>query len=62
MFDQQGKYGVIIGNQWPKFDYDPIKQYHYNRCVLEKSLDVTFITFRGFLNGTCQRLLLISVS
>ena len=41
---QQGKDGECFCKQWPKFDSDTGKHEHYERCVLEKSPDGTFIT------------------
>ena len=46
--DQQGKYGGIVGKQWPKFDSVPGKHDHYEICVLDKSPDGNFSTCEIF--------------
>ena len=49
-------YGGIVGILWPKFDSGPGKHAHYDRCVLKKSPDGTFMTY-NFFYGTRLRLL-----
>ena len=48
MFEHQGKYGGIVGKQRPSFDSNSETYKHYERCILYKSPDVTFLTFRIF--------------